>query len=255
MSVSGRFDPSRRAHRNTPQFRGQVTDLFEVVTTDSGCRPQAFLVEQEPGWSLPTHFHQEHQFQVVVGGDGTLGRSKVGPLSVHYASPHAAYGPLIAGPRGVAYLTLRAQADQGAWYLPDKREQLLVRIPKRHAHGEPRQEAFELVPLPDEVPVVETVLREDETGLAAWLVRVPPWCPVSEVPSCQSHGGRFAIVADGAVSTCEGLLSGLSVAWIEPDANLSRWRSQGEGAIVIIVQFPVQARGSFIESMKLPPLP
>ena len=96
-----RARPARRAVRK-PQFEGFVTDL--IVPEASGHpRPQAFLVEQQAHWSLRTHFHLEHQFQAFVGGSATLGKHAVGPLTVHYASPHSAYGPLNAGAAGISY--------------------------------------------------------------------------------------------------------------------------------------------------------
>ena len=106
------------------QFVGQVTDLILPDDQVPSPRPQAFLVEQSANWTLPPHFHQEHQFQVFVGGRGSLGAHPVAHLAVHYASPHSGYGPLVSGDQGLAYLTLRAVGDTGAWYLPEQREHL-----------------------------------------------------------------------------------------------------------------------------------
>src|ERR1700689_743042 len=47
--------------------------------------PMAFLVEQDPGSTASAHYHQQDQFQLVVGGYGTLGLHDVRPLTVHFA--------------------------------------------------------------------------------------------------------------------------------------------------------------------------
>jgi hypothetical protein len=44
--------------------------------------PQAFLVEQDPGTVIEPHFHLENEFQVMVGGSGSLGRHVVEPVSL-----------------------------------------------------------------------------------------------------------------------------------------------------------------------------
>jgi len=88
--------------------------------------PQAFLVENTPHRLLRTHYHDVDQFQVIVSGDGTLGKHAVRPYSVHFARAHTPYGPITAGDKGLAWLTIRARRDaEGAQFLPEKREQLV----------------------------------------------------------------------------------------------------------------------------------
>ena len=48
--------------------------------------PMASFVEQLPHTMIPTHFHAVNQFQVVVEGQGTLGKRTVRPWTVHYTS-------------------------------------------------------------------------------------------------------------------------------------------------------------------------
>jgi len=99
-----------------------------------GLSPTVFLVEQPPNAVLAPHFHTQNQFQVVKAGSGTLGAHAVGPGSVHYAGAFTGYGPLVAGPAGLSYFTIRAVYETGANFLPDARDRL-QRGPKRNAHG------------------------------------------------------------------------------------------------------------------------
>ena len=88
-----------------------------------GLSPTVFLVEQPPNSVLAPHFHAQNQFQVVKDGSGTLGPHAVGPGSVHYAGAFTGYGPLVAGPAGLSYFTIRAVYETGANFLPARARQ------------------------------------------------------------------------------------------------------------------------------------
>ena len=69
--------------------------------------------------TIPSHFHAVNQFQVVVEGEGTLGKRAVYPWTVHYTNGFTGYGPLCAGAAGMAFFTLRNRWDAGgARYFP-----------------------------------------------------------------------------------------------------------------------------------------
>ena len=87
-----RVDPEQRSLWRTeylgppPSVRGptiaQGTADFVPPPADS---PQSFRIEQDAGIVVEPHFHYVNQFQVVVAGSATIGRSEVGPIAVHYA--------------------------------------------------------------------------------------------------------------------------------------------------------------------------
>ena len=243
-----------RSRRDTPQFSGFVTDLILPNEHSSAPRPQAFLVEQVPNWLLPTHYHQEHQFQVVVGGSGRMGASAIELLGVHYASPHAAYGPLVSGEDGLSYLTLRAVHDSGAWYLPDQREHLLLRIPKRHAHGAPALRPTDEALLHLAAPLTETLIEPDAQGLAAWTVSLPAHACVPDPGGEVPHGGRFYVVTRGSLVHGGEPLPGLAVIWVGAQ-DLFEPQAGAQGAELVVVQFPLAAQQSFIEAMQRPVRP
>ncbi|HYF19181.1 MAG TPA: hypothetical protein VEA40_15030 [Ramlibacter sp.] len=236
---------SRLRQVRNPQFVGQATDLIVPEVGAPAPRPQAFLVEQSPNWTLPTHFHQEHQFQVFVRGGGKLGRSEVQHLAVHYASPHSGYGPLVSGDEGVAYLTLRAVGDTGAWYLPEQREQLQLRIPKRQAHGAPAgaMPLDAVAALPQ--ALLETLIEPDDTGLAAWVLRVPPGATAG-LQAVAAGGGRFVVVQQGSLRSPAGELPALGVAWVGAGDALPL-AAGAQGLEAVVVQFPAEAAQSFRE--------
>lgn len=221
------------------QFVGTVTD-FLVADPQSHPRPQAFLVEQSANWCLPTHFHLEHQFQVFVAGGATLGKNSVTPPSVHYASPHSAYGPLNSGAEGVSYFTLRLLSDDGAWYLPEARDKLKLRIPKRQAHGAPSGNVTVAQLNALAAPAQETLIEPEAGGLAAWIIRLPPNTSASAPPPHAMGAGRFYVVTQGTLRANGEELPRLSTLFASPDDSLDLI-SGSSGLEVVIVQYPAEA--------------
>lgn len=234
-----------------PNFVGAVTDLIVPDDKSPAPRPQAFLVEQTPNWTLPTHFHQEHQFQVFVAGGGTIGKNPVEKLAVHYASPHTGYGPLVSGDQGIAYFTLRAVGDTGAWYLPEQRESLLLRISKQQAHGLPTAyvSAQELQALP--APCQETLIEPQDGGLAAWLVRLPARGAAAPPALAEAGGGRFYVVTQGSLLNAGDELDALATVFVSCEETFQLQAGEA-GLEVLVLQFPAAAASSFIEAMVLP---
>lgn len=247
------LERSRSTRRDVvkPTFVGAVTDLIVPDDSAPAPRPQAFLVEQSANWTLPTHFHQEHQFQVFVAGGGTIGRNPVERLAVHYASPHTGYGPLVSGGEGISYLTLRAVGDTGAWYLPEQRENLLLRIRKQQAHGMPASymSAAELKALAQ--PVQETLIEPEASGLAAWLVRLPAHGHAPAPALAETGGGRFQVVTQGSLLSAGEELAALATVYVSCDETAGL-QAGPEGLEVLVLQFPAAAAASFLEAMALP---
>ena len=228
-----------RRQNDKATFSGFVTDLI-VAEPEQQIRPQAFLVEQNPHWVLPVHYHLQHQFQVITAGDGMLGAHPVSPLCIHYASPQSGYGPLTAGASGISYLTLRANSDVGAWYLPESRERMDRGLKKQQKQGKPETlmseaEIRELV-----APAVDELIAPQESGLAAHIVRMPPHSVVP-TPSSGRNGGRFYVVTKGSLIVADANLAGLATVFVSHDETLDI-RSGSAGIEVLVLQFPEEAR-------------
>ena len=224
-------------HVRKETFEGSVTDLIaKHEVREPGA--QAFLVQQSPNWSTPPHFHLEQQFQVVVAGEGAIGRHPVMPLTVHYAGPETGYGPINAGPEGLSYLTLRAEGDTGAWYLhkPGSRERMQPGLKREQQHGSPQEgirdtalTALSAIQVQDMIP-----LRAD--GLSAKVIRLPRG-ETLQAPSVLPHGGRFFVITDGALDSDTRHNLALSVIHVPPEETFQA-KAGAEGAEVLILQFP-----------------
>ena len=111
MLRTGKLEESRT--RCAPRRRpGHPFWKIDLIESDEGPQPapQVFAVQMDPGSSLGTHFHFQDQFQLVIKGGGTIGRSPLQRFSLHYASGHTGYGPLVAGEGGMTYYTVRADS-------------------------------------------------------------------------------------------------------------------------------------------------
>ncbi|TFZ02888.1 hypothetical protein EZ313_16775 [Ramlibacter henchirensis] len=230
-----------RCERRSENFHGTVTPLLGAhpvpgVPWGSDAGPQAYLVQQDPGWSLATHYHTEHQFQLVSRGRGTLGQHALEPLMLHYASPESGYGPLVAGEHGLEYYTLRARGTRDTWYLPQARERLRRGLKKRHAYGGPVHSS-----MPDEragrrARAVQRFM-DGADGLGAWMLRLPPGDVVDrEEEPC--GGVRFYYVAAGSLSwRGECAQAGDVFSVDQADEHLDA-QAGDSGAELIVMRFP-----------------
>lgn len=253
MILHQTLDRARAGSREVrkPQFVGRITDLIVPDAGSPAPRPQAFLVEQSAHWTLPTHFHVEHQFQLFVAGGGTIGKRPVEPLDVHYASPHSGYGPLISAGEGISYLTLRAVGDTGAWYLPEQREKNL-RIPKVQAHGAPRDSVSsrDLAALAS--PTTQALIEPTQAGPAAWLLRLGAGQRLAQPQGQASSGGRFVVVTRGGLRLDGSEIDALGVAWLDVSETLVL-QAGAQGLEAVVLQFPRQAAQSFAEGSRSDP--
>ncbi len=218
------------AHRRVTEgrFVGTLEVMFE---SEVGAGPQAFLARQAPNWHLPQHFHQQHQFQVVVEGGGTLGRHALAPVTVHYASPQAVYGPIVSNDDGLAYFTLRVLADQGVWYMPERREAMSLGMFKEQCSG-----AASIAG----TPPVTTLIEARDDGLGAWLLRPGAGAPAVVEAPC-SPAGRFHIVARGAYTLDGQRLPRLACVYVSPPDESPALVADDDDSVLVVVQFPAQA--------------
>ncbi len=198
--------------------------------------PNVILVEQPPNATLVAHFHQTNQFQLFVEGSGTLGPHAIEPYLVHYAGAFTGYGPLVAGPRGIKYLTLRAGWDSG--FIPISERGRMQRGPKRHAESAvfsssmpgPASEARNGSGSRALIPMGAGGLGATFTQLGADA----PW-RITGDPASQ---GQFVVVLEGALhygDTELGMWASLFVSADEPPLQLM---AGARGATVVAMHMP-----------------
>lgn len=204
---------------------GQVRDM----------EPQGFLVFQPPNAVTRPHFHQTNQFQIFVGGSGTVGRLRADPLTIQFAGPNTTYGPIVSEDEGIRYFTLRQSWDPGAQYMPEKRAKLVK--------GEKRQ--FVAVRGQGEVPPVtdsdgvqtETLIAPQSDGLSALVFTIPSGAEIA-LPDAISGGGQYQVVIAGSQIRDDEYLDELSVEFAFPDEGCVPVRAGANGLELLVLRFP-----------------
>lgn len=198
--------------------------------------PQAFLIEQEPGATVPPHFHYVDQFQVIVAGGGLLGRHAVGPLSVHFAAACTGYGPIQAGDDGLFYFTCRASADEtGAQYLPAARERMRP-VPRRNVViDDLRAESADAMAARGACRTETS--REDPDGLGVFMLRLAPGQSL-QAPDAGLGAGMTLLVAGGALLRDGRGFPAWSCFFVPPAEGALTLTADAAGADVLAMRYP-----------------
>ena len=228
-------------------FNGELYARTNYLGSDVSHRdtPQALLVEQSPDSIIPTHFHGIDQFQVIVQGDGHLGRKAVEPVALHYANAYTAYGPIRAASEGIFYFTLRAQSEPGAFFIPRARE--FQKANKRRNLTAEVDALRDAEKLKDVIGIEQTVLFEPEDeGLAALHVRLGPGSPFTG-PDPRLGGGQYYLVLNGALEYGGQPYERWSCIFVQPPEQVPDIVSGAQGAELLVLQFPFWERGTTLD--------
>src|SRR5258707_14054434 len=237
MIRTGTLEKARaeRRHHVLPNGTGYWRNGLIASPAEDPVAPQAFLVEQDPGTLIEPHFHLQDEFQVMVGGGGSLGRHAVQPVSVHFAGAHTGYGPITAGSNGLDYFTLRARMDTGAQFLPGARDKR-QRVPKRHLLGPvvPPSEGGDLASRKNSELVA--LFEPQADGIAAWMQRVP--AGGSAKAPIHPGGGRFLLVIGGGLELNGERVPPPWAAFVSAGGAMAALRAGSEGLEGLLVEFP-----------------
>ncbi|MDX6506831.1 MAG: hypothetical protein QOG06_1475 [Gaiellaceae bacterium] len=216
--------------------QSRVTHYFGSRGVESETVPDAFLVEYRPapGCDIRPHFHRVPQFQVVVGGDGRLGKRPVPPVSFHFADAYTPYGPIVPADeeRGIDFFTLRPKSRPGLWWMPGSKSEMKGRAGRNIA-----------VPVPEQPPLesgsqCETLIERHEDGLAAFRLRLAPGEETTG-PATDGSDGQFYLVVGGSLRGEEVEAPRNSLLYVEPDDPAATVTAGDEGADVLVLQYPV----------------
>jgi hypothetical protein len=201
MIAIGRRSTSEQTRRSRVYPTGAVGAKSEWMMTgeDPKFSPTVFLYEQPPNQTLAPHFHHNNEFQIFIEGEGKLGARKVTPVTVHYAGAYTAYGPIVAGPEGLKYFTLRTVHESGAILVANS-EGKWPAGPRRHATGKPLQiRAMDELELLSEAKATTVLARADD-GLEATSLELPPNARVAPIHIGGGEGVFVLMLAGSLVS-------------------------------------------------------
>jgi hypothetical protein len=235
LYISSESARTTRKRFTLPNGTGFWKTDYLQIDHEKNPSPQAFLIEQDPDQDVQSHFHEQSEYQLIVGGDGQMGRNDVRPVMIHYANAYTGYGPIRAGSRGVQYVTLRPMRDNGALWLPEDRPKMKP-APKKFYHSAPLElrSAAALATL--NTPVVTTIIEHPD-GMASWTIALGPHQSTA-IPDPRIGGGQYLLLLGGTVTLNDARLHRDGCAFVSADEPAAMLNSGAEGAEIAVLQFP-----------------
>lgn len=223
-----------RKERQVPTGTAWRTNFIDPEENNPASA-QAFLVEGTPGRVIRTHFHDHDQYQVIVSGDGVLGKHQLQVNAVHFSRRHTPYGPIVFG-QGMGFLTLRAHQDAGAQYLDDPEKMAKLKsLEKRKPWQATELPKFDAATAGAALHAFEEI-RDDE-GLASFSMSVAPNAKALAPDPAQSNG-QYLIIVRGSLRYGGKEYKALSVAFIKPQEGRFELVAGAEGLDVLVLHFP-----------------
>jgi hypothetical protein len=233
----------KRPAQTTVGLTFDVTPYFGVTAANPDdphpglgiLHPVAVRIDQRPATVNAPHYHQANQFQVFIGGGGTVGKHRVDGVVIHYAHAYTPYGPLCSGADGLSYFVLRNSWDPIAQFMPEKRAQLKAAGRRPRAVMSPT-----LDPAGGAAPAdvaCTPVIELEADGLAAWRIRAPAGAAFTG-PAPGTGGGQFWLVLAGTDRAAPAELTPMSCLFVAPDEPPHAGRAGSAGLDVLVLQFP-----------------
>jgi hypothetical protein len=236
MQVVAREDIEKREKIDYRDDAGQHLITPFLGGEEGSAKPSAFMVEfrPNPGGVIKPHFHKVAQFQIVVGGDGMLGKHDVPPFSYHYTDPSTPYGPIApaSDARGIDYITLRPVVRGGLYWMPGNKDQMDGRAGRNIAGHVPNE------PLPAKGVSQDQLIERHDDGLAVSVLRLAPH-EETEAPGPAGSGGQYQLTTRGSLVHEGRDLGPLALTFVAPDEH-STLTAGSEGAEVLVMQFPTK---------------
>lgn len=207
IPLSALYPRENRTRQYDPVTFGNECETWRSTYTENRPgMPQVLLVEQSPCSELLPHYHASDQFQIFVQGEGTLGKHRLQPISIHYTNRHTSYGPIIAGDKGIQYYVMRPSFDVLGYgqYLHNP----VMRDNLRRYNGRKRVLMADVALYP--VNILQgfgglSVTRcfgagpeDSDSGLFADAITLGPHTPY-RAPDPRSGGGQIITVVQGSL--------------------------------------------------------
>jgi hypothetical protein len=194
--------------------------------------PQAILAQYPTGEIISPHYHRTDQFQIVVEGAGRVGRSRYDPVSVQYTDGFTPY-TIIPEPQGISFFVLRANADTGAYPMPQSKAL------KGERGGRGIVSRVITTPAEQAGVVQEPLLGPSGDGMCAVMLRAEAGASVQGSSPAESAGQFYVITRGNAEYNGESYPT-WSVLWVGADDTPPALVAGAEGCDVVVTQFPLK---------------
>lgn len=226
----------KRLERDIPGGHKGWRSEYIGFSKDQPNLAQAWLLECTPQRLLRPHYHGTDQFQVIINGEGSMGKHKLVPHLVHFSKAYTPYGPIIWSDKGLGLLTIRPRRDAlGApQFMPDSREKLAA-IP-----GRKPWQLSAVVDYPEADPargLSPVACFSGEKGLGVYTAKLKAGGSVV-CPSPRDSDGQFILVMGGSLIYQNKIYNAFSIAYITPDENAVTLKAGDQGLNFVVLNFP-----------------
>lgn len=203
--------------------------------------PQSLMTQMSAEETILPHFHGVAQFQIFPAGSGTMAKSEVRPLMLQYKDHHTAYGPVVAGPYGLTFISLRNRTgDSHPVYLskPGYREKLKPSKRRNWMSAHIPLSTRSVLEFRRDVvwdPVYDPATIADE--MAAHLVRLGAGMS-ARGPDPKAGGGYYLFVANGSLDLNGDTLPQWSMLFVDPHEDAFEINAGAGGLEALVMQFP-----------------
>lgn len=210
---------------------GRRRDYFGTsgnITTNA----QGFLVERPyANARIDPHFHDVDQYQVVVAGDGRIGKKEVRAVTFQYADAYTPYGPIVARDDGISFFTLRNVASGGHFSMPGSRHLMPCRAGRNIAA------VFEqdVEPPATGAVVREPLMEPQADGVFAEGIRLGAGAVAEGLAN--DAGGQYYLVCSGTLVADGKELTPNSLIRIDAGEPAPTLHAGDAGANVMALQF------------------
>ena len=227
---------SNRRERDIPGGHKGWRSEYIGFSKDQPNLAQAWLLECTPRRHLRPHYHGTDQFQVIIDGEGTMGKHKLTPHLVHFSKAHTPYGPIIWGEKGLGLLTIRPRKDAlGApQFMPDSREKLAT-IPGRKPWQLSASVTYPDVDKNHGLTPVKSM--QDDSGLGVFTGKLKAGTSLM-CPHPRNTDGQFVLVMGGSLVYQSSSYPAFSIAYVTPDENAFQLEAGDQGLDVVVLNFP-----------------
>jgi len=214
---------------------GTITSFPLPRDSEASVSPTVFMAKWDPNRISTPHYHSADQFQLVIDGQGTIGRRAVAPYYVHFTRAYTPYGPLVAGERkGWTFLALRARRDGGSQHGSAAMEKL-KRMPNRRPFQVSKQVTFPL--LEHDRYLYDVPEFKDEYGLFVKMLALKSHGRLQS-PSPAMSDGQYLVALEGSLVYGAKEYRGISVIFIKPDDPPFEIEAGSLGLRALILEFP-----------------
>lgn len=204
--------------------------------------PQAVMTEMAAHEEALAHFHGVTQFQIFPAGSGKMGRRDIQSLMVQFKDHHTAYGPIIAGPQGLSFVSLRVRIDESVpVYVrqPDAREKLKP-SKRRNIFSQPLSLSTEpVLQFRKDVAWEPLFEQKYDDGLDAHLVRLGAGMSVAG-PDPRASGGYYLFVANGTLDRDGAIFPLWSMVVVDRGETSFEIKAGPKGLEAVVMQFPIE---------------